>query len=67
MRGKAGAGLGLCFWLASGALIAQTTATAPAKGGGTAAWRQWGGPNRNFVVDAKGLSDKWPDAGPPLL
>jgi hypothetical protein len=31
------------------------------------AWRQWGGPNRNFIVDATGLAEKWPDGGPPVL
>ncbi len=30
-------------------------------------WRQWGGPNRNFIVNSTGLADKWPEAGPPLL
>ncbi len=32
-----------------------------------AQWLQWGGPNRNFTVDAKGLKDKWPDEGPKQL
>ena len=27
------------------------------------AWRQWGGPNRNFIVEATGLAEKWPAAG----
>jgi outer membrane protein assembly factor BamB len=31
------------------------------------AWRQWGGPNRNFIVSSVGLADQWPDAGPPVL
>lgn len=30
-------------------------------------WRQWGGPNRNFVVDATGLANQWADGGPPVL
>jgi outer membrane protein assembly factor BamB len=30
-------------------------------------WRQWGGPNRNFIVDASGLAETWPDGGPPVL
>jgi len=30
-------------------------------------WRQWGGPNRNFITEASGLADQWPDSGPPLL
>ncbi|HYE86165.1 MAG TPA: PQQ-binding-like beta-propeller repeat protein, partial [Vicinamibacterales bacterium] len=32
-----------------------------------ASWRQWGGPNRNFIVNSTGLADKWPEAGPPVL
>jgi outer membrane protein assembly factor BamB len=28
------------------------------------AWTQWGGPNRNFVVEAAGLADRWPESGP---
>jgi outer membrane protein assembly factor BamB len=28
------------------------------------AWRQWGGPNRNFIVDTVGLADAWPEGGP---
>ena len=29
-----------------------------------AAWPQWGGPNRNFMSDAKGLASSWPAGGP---
>ena len=32
----------------------------------TSDWRQWGGPNRNFISDATGLADSWPDGGPPM-
>lgn len=32
-----------------------------------AQWRQWGGPDRNFVVEAKGLADSWPADGPKQL
>ena len=32
----------------------------------TSAWRQWGGPHRNFVVDDPGLVEKWPETGPPV-
>ena len=28
------------------------------------AWPQWGGPNRNFMSDSKGLASKWPASGP---
>ena len=30
-------------------------------------WLQWGGPNRNFIVNSTGLADKWPEAGPPVI
>lgn len=29
-----------------------------------AQWPQFGGPNRDFKVDSKGLADKWPEGGP---
>ena len=29
-----------------------------------AQWPQWGGPDRNFTVDTRGLADSWPDDGP---
>ena len=32
-----------------------------------AAWRQWGGPSRNFHVEAAGLKDVWPSSGPPIV
>jgi outer membrane protein assembly factor BamB len=31
------------------------------------AWPQWGGPNRNFIGEATGLAEKWPDGGPPVI
>lgn len=30
-------------------------------------WNQWGGPNRNFQTDAKGLKDTWPASGPKVI
>src|SRR5712692_430261 len=30
-------------------------------------WPQWGGPNRNFVVDVTGLASAWPGSGPRQL
>ena len=30
-------------------------------------WRQWGGPNRNFISDATGLADSWGENGPPVI
>lgn len=32
-----------------------------------AQWPQWGGPNRDFTVDTKGLADQWPEEGPKRL
>ena len=32
-----------------------------------AGWQQWGGPNRNFTSDSKGLATSWPAAGPKKL
>ena len=31
-----------------------------------ATWSQWGGPHRNFITDATGLADSWPESGPPV-
>jgi outer membrane protein assembly factor BamB len=39
----------------------------PADDAPAASWRQWGGPNRNFIVEATGLAEKWPESGPPVL
>ena len=33
----------------------------------SASWRQWGGPNRNFIVEGAGLAENWPASGPPVL
>lgn len=33
----------------------------------TAGWTQWGGPNRNFMSDSKGLATSWPAGGPKKL
>ena len=32
-----------------------------------AQWPQYGGPNRDFVVDDTGLAKRWPEAGPKRL
>ncbi len=34
---------------------------------GSAVWPQWGGPSQNFVVEAKGLADAWPEEGPEKI
>lgn len=45
--------------LASGRLSAQELQAG--------AWRQWGGPNRDFIVEATGLANAWPAAGPRTI
>src|SRR5262245_44835504 len=30
-------------------------------------WTQWGGPNRNFTTDAKGIKERWPATGPKVI
>lgn len=30
-------------------------------------WTQWGGPNRDFMVDSKGLANSWSESGPKKL
>jgi len=31
------------------------------------AWTQWGGPHRNFQIEASGLRDTWPASGPRVM
>lgn len=33
----------------------------------SAAWRQWGGPSRDFTVRNSGLADSWPEGGPRTI
>ena len=33
----------------------------------SAQWPQWGGPNRDFMVETTDLADRWPEEGPPKL
>ncbi len=44
----------------SAAVIAQSTSA-------LAAWRQWGGPNRNFIVESGALGDTFPEGGPRVI
>src|SRR5918999_5976039 len=37
------------------------------KAEGEGSWQQWGGPRRNFMVDAPALADSWPQGGPRKL
>ena len=52
---------------AMGATLGCTQSGDPAAYVTTGEWRQWGGPNRNFLSDAVGLADAWPETGPRVL
>src|SRR5687767_10930270 len=60
---RAGIGIVLAIVAASGSSAALSQRAAPAAD----AWRQWGGPNRNFMVDTKGLAEAWPEGGPRAI
>ncbi len=51
--------------LALSAALPASSTLAPAQP--PDAWRQWGGPSRNFVVDAAPLADAWPEGGPTIV
>ena len=36
-------------------------------GNSSGGWTQWGGPQKNFLADSKGLSKEGPEEGPPQL
>lgn len=55
----------LALLFAVGALVGPATVELSAQA--TQSWTQWGGPNRNFVVNTTGLADKWPETGPPVM
>jgi outer membrane protein assembly factor BamB len=48
-------------------IAAAFNAMAVGVAGNLPEWPQFGGPNRNFVVDSKGLADAWPAEGPKKL
>jgi outer membrane protein assembly factor BamB len=47
-----------------GFTVARVEAQRAAVAGG---WPQWGGPGRNFIIDAAALAEKWPEQGPPVI
>ncbi len=49
------------------AALALAGAGRPAAPDGSTAWLQWGGPHRNFSVDAPPLATSWPADGPRRL
>lgn len=49
-------------------LVATALAAIPiVVSGAPQSWQQWGGPQRNFMVDAPALADSWPQSGPRKL
>jgi hypothetical protein len=57
------------FVVLSGILLAwgfvAPAGTAPSTAGPS--WTQWGGPDRNFIVDGSSLAETWPAGGPPVI
>lgn len=51
-----------CLWSVAFVLLLVVGCT-----GQRAEWPQWGGPNRNFMLETEGLSDSWPEGGPAKL
>jgi outer membrane protein assembly factor BamB len=61
-------GVGLAFpFMHDARAIAESQARASDEGGTGRAWLQWGGPERNFMSDSKGLSSSWSAGGPKKL
>jgi outer membrane protein assembly factor BamB len=48
-------------WLAAAASRHEQPPASPA------AWLQWGGPTRDFIVGATGLAETWPEGGPRVV
>ncbi|MGH9346977.1 MAG: PQQ-binding-like beta-propeller repeat protein [Vicinamibacterales bacterium] len=59
VHGIGGVLAGCLLWAPEG-VVAQAGRTA-------SDWQQWGGPTRNFIVNATGLADRWPEAGPRVI
>ena len=56
-------GMGQTIWL----LLALAILSAGDAAAQSQSWPQWGGPNRNFKTEVKGLADMWPATGPRRL
>lgn len=48
-------------------IVIVAAVTAMCSGSAQAQWTQWGGANRDFSSDAKGLAAQWPDGGPKKI
>jgi outer membrane protein assembly factor BamB len=55
------------FVLSLGLLVVLLAGTSIVAQAPPAAWTQWGGPGRNFIVNTPALADSWPAAGPKRL
>ena len=53
-------------WTSLAAALALAMTALPVPAGEASSWTQWGGPNRDFTVEAT-LAASWPEAGPPQL
>jgi outer membrane protein assembly factor BamB len=62
-----GAVVALVGPLVPAGVVQAQRATASADPWAAGTWLQWGGPNRDFLIEASGLADKWPETGPPTL
>jgi outer membrane protein assembly factor BamB len=51
----------------AGVVAALSVAVAAPGAAAGGSWPQWGGPSRNFVVDAGPLATRWPASGPRQL
>ncbi len=61
-------GLAVLIGLGLGAVtVLSALAIAQTRPATDTAWRQWGGPNRNFIVNTTGLADAWPEGGPRVI
>lgn len=56
-----------CASLSMFVLLAGLTASAGRSAAPSDSWLQFGGPNRNFTVEASGLASSWPWSGPAKL
>jgi outer membrane protein assembly factor BamB len=58
---------GVTLVLGASILLTAPRLELSAQARSTDSWRQWGGPNRNFIVEATGLADTWAETGPPVM
>src|SRR5688572_24861301 len=56
-----------CPWIVIPLLVVLILGFGNACHAGSKKWPQWGGPNRNFRVESKGLAASWPSSGPRRL